>query len=559
VPSLKEQLGIIDEAYLVGISSRGLVNRAQKEIAGSGVTAALSDTELDASFADGTTVKISGTLNNFTCSCPSRTMCKHVVMAVMKAVENARASEAAPSDEPSGEPCGGFGYLLEYSQEKLIKEYGKSAFNEAVHRISAGENCGIEEGSLLTVKLMEGAFTVRFLPGAAAESICTCKAKQCRHRLEAILRYIRHKTGRFDFEAITEEGEVNAGIIPHVKNFIEEIFRIGLYRLPESYAEKCGQFAVLCHGAGFALFERLFETCGQELLLYGGKNAGFNKTRLIRNLCRIYQMCRLAGNGAAGKFKRQYMELPKIRVLGIGAYQWRAKSGFCGVTAVFFCPDIKKIVTFAPTLPVQSEEDALKGVEQMWRKPAWNLSASLGGLAKAELSLQGAKISDNGRLSSSEKTAGLLLKGQTDLAADELGAVVFDDYAKIKELFSADPDSGRTAFAVLKVSGIADGRFDRVSQTYVTQIIDRSGNTLRMKIEYSKINERTILNFEYLAKAGITPDAVTVSITIPDDGFEAAVFPIAVWMDGTIKNSGGEELFSGKDKPEFARFFREDP
>ena len=93
MPSLKEQISIIDESYLIGISNRGIVNRAQKDLAGSEVNLSLNNTMLEAAFADGTVVKITGMPGQFECSCPSRTICKHVVMALIKASESIGGKE----------------------------------------------------------------------------------------------------------------------------------------------------------------------------------------------------------------------------------------------------------------------------------------------------------------------------------------------------------------------------------------------------------------------------------------------------------------------------------
>ena|GEM_PF-3365976 len=562
--SFKEQITIIDEAYLTGISNRGIVNRAQKDLAGSGVSFTVTDTMLEASFADGAVVKITDSLSNFVCSCPSRTICKHVIMALIKASESAGDQAAGAS---GGEPefSGGFDYLLEYTQDSLVKEYGKTAYNDVLHKIMSGETCDMEEGSLLIVKIMNAAFTVRFLPSASvAESVCSCKMKNCRHRLEAIIQYSRHKTGKLEFELIKADSSVNAGIIPHVSRFIEDIFRIGLIRLPAEYAEKCTQFAVLCHGAGFAIFERLFETCGRELTLYEQKSASFNKNVLIRNLTRIYQICGEIQRGGAeaaaalaGKFKRQYMELSKLRVLGLGAYPWYAKSGFCGVTAVFYAPELGQTLTFTSFSPSRhpvNESEASRGIEQIWRLGSTlNLPISIGAVSKGELSLLGAKISDNGRLSSSENTTASLLSAQAGW--DE--GIVFDDFSQIKNLFSSETDSPRMVYAVLKISGLGKGSFNKVTQTYAVQLADKFENNLSLTIRYAKINETAILNFEYMERNSLIPDAVTVSIAIQDGSFQAAIFPIAVRINGESKNIGEEKLFSLSEKSEYAKFFED--
>ena len=585
--SLREQLSIIDEAYLTGISNKGLVNRAQKDLAASGIRFNLGETTLEATFTDGTSVTITGTLGNFKCSCPSRTICKHVIMTIINASENIVAGQgqtagsgtiSAGQEQEAGSdgsldanrgPVGRFDYLLVYKRDALVKEYGKSVFNDVLFKVMSGETCGIEESSILILKIMDGAFTVRFLPGvSASESICSCKTKNCRHRLEAIMQYIKHKTGKLEFELVGTETDVNIEIIPHVIDFIETIFRIGLIRLPVEYAEKCAQFAVLCHGAGFAVFERLFETCSRELTLYEQKSASFNSNTLIRNLTRIYQLCSEIQKGGteaavklAGKFKRQYMELLTLRVMGLGAYPWYAKSGFCGVTALFYTPDLRQTLTFTSSRPVESEREAVVGILQTWRaKTVWNLPVSFGAISKVELSLSGAKISDNGRLSSSMNTSASIIKPVTSLdenalEVNENGGIRLDDFSKIKHLFSSETDSSRLVYAVLMISAIGEGSFNKVTQTFSMQLTDKYDNKLPLSIRYSEINETAILNFEHLERNAMVPDAITVSISLSDEDFQAVLFPVAIRMNGEIINVGEDKLYSINEKSAFAKFF----
>jgi hypothetical protein len=490
----------------------------------------------------------------------------------LKAVENAHTDREQEQTMPVA-TSGGFDYLLEYTQDRLAKEFTKSAYNDVLFKLMSGETCQIEEASILVIKTNEAAFTVRFLSGASlAESVCSCKIKNCRHRLEAIMQYIKYKTGKLDFQIITQDSDLDLDIIPKLSTFIEDIFRTGLFRLPAEYGEKCMQFAVLCHGAGFVVFERLFEACGYELSLYIQKSASFNKNTLLRNLTRIYQMCNEIQSGGiekaaalAGKFKRQYMEMPKLHIIGLGAYPWYAKSGFCGVTAVFYAPDLKQSLNFSLSRPVGSETEAATGIEQIWHSnSAWNLSLSLGAISKGDLSLQGAKISENGRLSSSENTSATLIKSQTVLSAisSELesanSSATVNDFSNIKNLISGDPDDTQTVYAVLKIRGIDKGSYDRITQTYRTQLFDGFENTLTLTIKYSKINEIEILNFEHLAHNKIIPDAVTVSIAIYDDSFGATVTPVAIWMNGEIINIGVEKLFSNDKKSEYAKFFKDE-
>jgi hypothetical protein len=134
--------------------------------------------------------------------------------------------------------------------------------------------------------------------------------------------------------------------------------------------------------------------------------------------------------------------------------------------------------------------------------------------------------------------------------------LILDDFTNIKNLFSTDPDSPRMVYAVLKIASLGEGSFNRITQTYTAQLTDSFENRLKLAVPYSKINETAILNLEYLERSGIVPDAVTVNIALPDEGFGAAVFPIALWINGEIKNSGEENLFADDKKSDYEKFFK---
>jgi len=558
--SLKDQLHAIDETYLVGIANKGLISRAQKEFENEelvkAISLSLSDSTLEALFGDGTTVTINSTLNNFECTCPARTICKHVVMAIMKAMQSHTAAEDRAESTTPSSPS--FDYLLTHTQESLIKAHGKKAYDEALSRVLSGQAATIHQGPMLSIAMLEGAITVSFLPGNGLdEAICTCKTAKCLHRLEALFHYIQFKMGELNFTLTSSDNTVDMDIIPHALSFVEDIYRIGVFRLPTEYSGLCSQYATLCHGAGFAALERLFEACGRELALYNAKNAGFNINTLARRLGAIYQICSnllMGQDTAALGFKQKYMGLPKIHILGLGASPWYAQSGFCGVTAVFYCPEIKDCLTYALTRPVDSEDQGLKFIKQFWNdKSTWGLNISLAELARGEFALTGAKISDGGRLSSSEGTKGTIVSPHTDLNSPELAELVVDDFSQIKRLFGNED----SVYAVLKPAKVDAGRFDQITQEYKLPIYDKYDNCLHLTVGYSKVNESVLHHCETMAQKQLQPDAITVRLSISREHFRLLVQPIAFWVNGEIKNLGAAPQ-SAKDKKRhsyFAKFF----
>jgi len=248
------------------------------------------------------------------------------------------------------------------------------------------------------------------------------------------------------------------------------------------------------------------------------------------------------------------MELPELNIFGLGAYPWYASSGFCGVTAIFYCPVMKKAFTFSSSLPAESEKDGLASIKKFWQMiSAWNLHISLDQLAKSTLKLRGAKTSDNGRLSSSESVMGTLIQAQTNI--EELQDFVLEDFTRIKDLFSNNLDSQQMLYAVIKPQSMDEGGFNRITQEYRIRLNDHLGNGLHLTIPYSQTTETTLLNFEYLVKRKSKLDAITVSITISEDKYETSIFPIAYWKSGELKHFGKDRLVKDKKSSEFARFF----
>ena len=94
----RQSLADVDEDYLVGISNRGIVKRAYKDLEAEGVKAQeaakgidLGAEELSVTAGD-ETVTLRLPLAESRCSCPSRSICRHVVMAVLIAKQAAAAT-----------------------------------------------------------------------------------------------------------------------------------------------------------------------------------------------------------------------------------------------------------------------------------------------------------------------------------------------------------------------------------------------------------------------------------------------------------------------------------
>ncbi len=105
----RQSLAGVDEDYLVGISNKGIVKRAYKDLeaAGSEARAAAAGLDWNAQeltvTAGGETVTIRFPLGESQCSCPSRSICRHVVMAILLTRQAAEGKAGAGNESPDGQ------------------------------------------------------------------------------------------------------------------------------------------------------------------------------------------------------------------------------------------------------------------------------------------------------------------------------------------------------------------------------------------------------------------------------------------------------------------------
>jgi hypothetical protein len=470
--SLKEQIHSIDENYLIEIANRGIVNRALRELeelSDGDITVTLEENELNAVFADNIKVRIKGSINGFDCSCPSRTICKHVLMAVISA--RSSICESAP--------CDGKVYEELIPVKEPVKTEKKQVYDES--------------------------------------------------------------------------------IISVVAEFVQDIFKAGLFRLPPDYSVKCSQFATLCHGAGFVVFERLFDICAKELELYEKKSSAFNKSRLIKSLAEIHRLCKSKNlSEVAGIFKQKYEDAPYLKLYGLGSYKWYAKSGFWGVTALYYCPKLKKTLTFTNSRAIEYVKNINKEMKSLLSSQPWDTFLRFDAVSKAEISLSRAKVSPTYRLSSSEKTACVVNQMVVNLDCAELSEIITEDFSKIKGLFNAESEEIKPVYAVLKNVKFDEDRYDEINQIYYADMVDLNEKRLTLSIKYSEFNKEGINNLENMIKEPTFHfDAITVIISISEENYRIEVFPIAIWVEGKIKNIHNESFYKeSKESNRFSKFFK---
>ena len=73
----------MDDDYIIGISNKGILNRSKKDLEkASSIEYSINDDNIEFKIDD-IVCNIGEEIKNYKCSCPSRSICKHVVMSYL--------------------------------------------------------------------------------------------------------------------------------------------------------------------------------------------------------------------------------------------------------------------------------------------------------------------------------------------------------------------------------------------------------------------------------------------------------------------------------------------
>lgn len=564
----RQSLAGVDEDYLVGISNKGIVKRAYKdmEAEGSEAQAAVADLDWDAQeltvAAGGETVTIRFPLGESQCSCPSRSICRHVVMAVLmvqRAVSGNDGDETGECDNQnavkveSGVSCdhheekseGGGGdcqdtkqadsdslgqlvwqEILAQPRKPLLRALGSKGLRRLVTAIEAENMPQVERGTVVRMQLPGQDMTVKLL-SPLEYSTCTCHKKElCSHKAEAILwcQYLEKQltaqelAGELEQEPSFDMQELQdaAG---QVKDCLEHLLETGLARSSAEQAQELERLAILCHNAGLPGWEGDIRALAEGYEKYLRRAAGQTMEKLAGQLQRLYgktvQLGRLVDEALsnagsvipriqtlAGEFRSEYLPVGDLELTGITMEHFVSDSGYEGDTIYFLEIATGTWYTYTNARPTFYEGKRRGGYQEKASAP-WGVPLSLESLASVRLQLRGAKCDAGGRLSSTQETRGEIL-GKSELTAAKLEGWYYREYDRLFAEQIPEPGkkdrSGYPRLVFVQAARFEQGRFNEITQKLELPIWDEAGRRVLVELPYSKRDEDSIRYLERMKK-----------------------------------------------------------
>ena len=512
INEIKSFLPFINEEFIVSISNKGIYKRSIKDLekARENILLSVKNTGIIEVKIEDAVVELNVNVQNSKCTCPSSSICKHIVMALLYLKEfydNNQDGAEGVKEEAKEEidETAFYEELKKITGEKILELVGKKNYNSLINSIFIRDEAVFEYGDMLTVSIASLNVKVYFPKENSIENaMCSCKEKGiCSHKAYALISYLI-KEGKIteedtEYDKI-EIGEKEKEIIKNLHIFISSIFDKGISGHEISQAEK---FYIQTYGIKlFAAADEL-KNLSSELGFYFSKNISFSNKRLMHILCSVYNRTSalLATEDnrkkmmLAGQRQEEKFNLDNIELIGLGASGGITKRNDLLITAYFYCKDIKTILSMSTLRPYEnsSQLGTLYNMGQVWSN-----ELSFKEVSMSKMSLRDVKLS-TGKISSAKSTI-CSIKGKT--SREDVQEIAVSDYSSIVEELRQhkfkyfEPYSATKSIFLIKVEEIKNIEYDKIEQKLKFDSLDSNGNIITFDIKYNSVSENAIKYFE---------------------------------------------------------------
>ena len=518
-----------NEAFLVTLANKGLYKRALKDLETTGqVELTVTDGRLQIRLDD-ITVSLDPNVAQSTCSCPSKTVCKHILMGILVAAGYASSeSETAPagcenvSPNATPEPPSSEAWkeLKNVDLALLRKQAGKKLFEDTLRLIQDGWTADFTEGDILEATINTESITVYFpKEDSLNRAVCKCgESGLCKHKLIAILSYLSLQ-GTLSSDTDGSQPELSLltentlNVLKGASRFIIGILEKGLISCGENEAETAIQYSIRLETCGIGNLARLFRSLSSDIENMLVKHVGFQPLTTFATLSRLHNTITLILRNTQNNemlswliegTRSDYYTTPVGHFTGLGAYPWQTRSGYFGITAYFFYHEKQSICTLTSSMadyyePTQSLVTPENLNRQLEMQSFWNNSASLARLSSSTLVLRNFKLNRQQRLSSSTQTQCEIENKVTISGLDALLAIpeLSDPTLRPEERYDYFRKKQPEQLALVPFTHLSEVYFDPSEQklyfTAINEQVEAKGS-----LAYSELNRNAIRKLEQL-------------------------------------------------------------
>ncbi|MEV8376212.1 hypothetical protein AB0P21_25955 [Kribbella sp. NPDC056861] len=519
---LVEQLSRYDDDAWAALANRGLLRRARKDL-----TAV--QPEVIADEPAGLEIQVGSARVRFgadgparaVCDCASSSVCQHIITAGLWLLTSPAAPESTPPDSPVAD--GLTAELLDFDVDQLVKHAGRAGFRWAlqyVDDLDLGSDVRVESGRQFVLTLTSPRVTFRFMGGGLAGLVPDSKLTNLeKYQVAAVLAFQRLSgvgpppAERVEKQTPRQLADSRVRLRAAVKQLLTDTVRLGIAHVSGSIHQRYETLAVWAQGAEYHRLARSLRRLADHVELLLDRSARADEHRLLDESALVYALvCALdqaEPPRLVGQARGRYDVVRRMDVIGLGAYPWRAASGYHGLTALFWWPAEKQFVAWTDarpdSMPAFDPRASYRGVA------GWEGLASPADATGADVRLSDAKLSPSGRLSGAESTRAAAVKLSGEAIAAGLPVVTHWSELARQPRSLLDEPAPLADWSVLRPAAFGQPVFHPNHQSLSWEILDQEGETLTLVLPYSAENAHAIQRIESLTADDLAPGTLLVA------------------------------------------------
>lgn len=527
----------INENFLLTLTNKGIYNRSVKDIDNiinnSPEKIHIEEAEDKIKVTIDTGEKIEVILNDedlksSKCSCPSKDICKHIIMSLLyiehldtENKENESNTDTAENNTEIEikEENNTFDEVKNISYDEIKKLSTKKNFEYALDRLDDNIEADIEEKAMLEINIPEENVIIYFpKKDSIKKAVCSCKdSSLCAHKIIAILKY---KQMYNSLEEIKEDDkEIDENILKFSKEFIENIFEKGLYSCSEKDFDIAEQLSVKLQVKEMPELAKMFRSISESIDSMINKHASFNKLFTFAILSRLYNTIKVIEKAKqdndnktvkllTGEIRSKYINRKSAELVGLGSYPWISSTGYLGASAYLYNLNTKKLSFFSYVIPTFYDNSKISydDVRSNYRKKIhFENNISIEEISKYKLKFINYKVNNEERISSSKFTS-VILNDRMDYKLleeiknsknnEELFAENYDDIKNIDFKYDYFNKNDRSKIIIAKFQIIENQEFNKIEQILYFDIVNHyeedDEERLTLNVKYTSIHSNGI-------------------------------------------------------------------
>ncbi len=556
-----------DEAW-EAVANRGLLRRARKDLAGGlGVEVVAEDGPVVAAVGEYRVSFPAAGPAAATCTCPSVSVCQHVVAAGLALA--AGAGEPTVSDQLGESPSPGLGpgptvsdqlgeppspraaaptddelhsQVMGFTDADLRAHAGLPGLRWAHQWLADHEGAPrVDRSRGPSVSLSHPDVTFRYLGGGLDALLVDASLPQPkRWDVVAVLAYQRAHGLVLAAPAAPESrgptardltiDQSRAELRAAAERLVLDCVRVGLSRLSPAMHERFETLATWAQGATYPRLARVLRRLADHVELLLHRSGLADEHRMLGELSVTHALIRALDEAAnageapvhlVGRARSAYEPVRSLDLVGLGSLPWLSQTGYHGLTSVFVRPDRGDVLTWTDARPT-----TLAGFDPVrrYREPGpWGGLRAPATTAGATVRLTDARVSDDGRISGTERTSAMVLPMTGSEVADTLR--VGESFAEALSAF--DPrrqsllgaaSSRGSGWVTVRPARWLPAVFDEARQLLTWRLVDPRGDVLDVEVRWGPLSRHLVTRIEALSTRPVPEGALLVVRVAPSGG-----------------------------------------